>query len=92
MDLYWLKKMNDFGFWQEKINQLAFLAREIGRDNSESVDTAYGSQDSVQNSTWTGYADEDMYEDTMTLTPASAYVAGDTIFLQFQRDLVGRIN
>lgn len=67
-------------------NVLAFGAQQLGRDDSEAVDTAYETEDLANNSTWTGYADEDMYEETITLTPASAYVAGDTVFLFFYRD------
>ena len=67
-------------------NVLAFGAQQLGRDDSEAIDTAYETQDLANNSTWTGYANEDMYEDAITLTPASAYVAGDTVFLWFYRD------
>lgn len=65
---------------------LAFGAQQLSREDSESVDTAYEAQDLAENSTWTGYADEDMYEETLALTPAAAYVVGDTIFLWFFRD------
>lgn len=65
---------------------LAFGAQQLSRADSESVDTAYEAEDTASNSTWTGYADEDMYEETITLTPAAAYVASDTIFLSFYRD------
>jgi hypothetical protein len=67
-------------------NDLAFGAQQLGRDDSESVDVAYEAEDLAENGTWTGYADEDMYEETLALTPASAYVAGDTVFLWFFRD------
>lgn len=67
-------------------NVLAFGAQQLSRADSESVDTAYEAEDLASNSTWTGYADEDMYEETITLTPASAYVAGDTVLLKFYRD------
>ena len=67
-------------------NVLAFAAQQLSRDDSEAVDTAYEAEDTASNSTWTGYADEDMYEETITLTPASAYQAGDTVFLKFYRD------
>jgi hypothetical protein len=67
-------------------NVLAFAAQQLGRDDSEAVDTAYETEDTASNSTWTGYADEDFYEETITLTPASAYVAGDYVLLKFYRD------
>lgn len=67
-------------------NVMAFGAQQLGRDDSEATDTAYEAEDTASNSTWTGYADEDMYEETITLTPASAYAAGDTVFLFCYRD------
>lgn len=65
---------------------LAFGAQQVGIDDSETVDVAYETEDLASNSTWTGYAAEEMYEETITLTPASAYVAGDTVLLSFYRD------
>jgi hypothetical protein len=47
---------------------------------------AYETEDLASNSTWTGYAAEEMYEETITLTPASAYTVGDTVLLSFYRD------
>ena len=67
-------------------NVLAFGVQQLSRADSESVDTAYESEDLANNSTWTGYADEDMYEETITLTPTSAYVPGDTVFMKVYRD------
>ena len=67
-------------------NVLAFGAQQLSRADSELVDTAYEAEDLAENNTWTGYVDEDMYEETLALTPASAYVAGDTVFLWFFRD------
>ncbi len=67
-------------------NTLAFGAQQLSRADSETVDAAYEAEDSTNNSTWTGYADEDMYETTITLTPGSAYVAGDIVFYYFYRD------
>ena len=51
-----------------------------------SVDAAYEAEDTASNSTWTGYADEDLIEMTIALTPAAAYVAGDTVLFRFYRD------
>lgn len=67
-------------------NVLAFGAQQLSRDDSESADAAYEAEDTASNSTWTGYADEDHYEETITLTPAAAYVAGDEVHLKFYRD------
>lgn len=67
-------------------NVLAFGAQQLSRADSEGVDTAYESEDLANNSTWTGYADEDFYEETITLTPAAAYVSGDTVLLKLYRD------
>lgn len=67
-------------------NVLAFGAQQLSRDDNEAVDTVYEAEDTASNSTWTDYADEDMYEETITLTPAAAYVVGDTVLLKFYRD------
>lgn len=67
-------------------NVLAFGAQLLQRTDSEAVDTAYEAEDTASNSTWTGYADEDFYEETITLTPSSAFVAGRSVFLKFYRD------
>lgn len=67
-------------------NTLAFGAQQLSRADSESVDAAYEAEDTASNNAWGGYVDEDMYEETITLTPAAAYVAGDTILLKFYRD------
>ena len=67
-------------------NVLAFGAQQLSREDSEAIDIAYETEDLAENSTWTGYADEDQYEEIITLTPAAAYVVGDTIYLWFFRD------
>lgn len=67
-------------------NVLAFTAQQVAVDDSETADVAYEAEDTASNSTWTGYADEDLYEETITLTPGSAYQPGDTVLLRFQRD------
>ena len=67
-------------------NTLAFGVQQLSRAVSESIDTAYEAEDLANNSTWTGYVDEDPYEETITLTPAAAYVAGDIILIKFSRD------
>jgi len=67
-------------------NILAFGAQQLSRADSESADTAYEAEDTASNSTWTGYADEDHYEETITLTPAAAYVVDDEVHLKLYRD------
>jgi len=67
-------------------NTLAFGAKQVSVAASEAGDVAYETEDLANNSTWTGYADEDMFELSITLTPASAYVAGDEVLLSFYRD------
>ena len=60
--------------------------QQLGRDVSETIDAAYETEDLANNATWTGYADEEMYSISITPTPASAYVAGDTVFMRVFRD------
>ena len=54
--------------------------------HSETVDVAYGTEDLASNSTWTGLSDEEIYIETITLTPAAAFVAGDLVLMKFYRD------
>lgn len=50
------------------------------------IDTAYEAEDVANNSDWTGYADEEEYELSVTLTPASALTVGRTLYLKIYRD------
>ena len=61
-----------------------FAMELIGLANSESIDTAYEAADTVTESTWTGYADEDMLELSITLTVTLA--VDDTVFYHFFLD------
>ncbi len=70
----------------EAANVLGFGFQQIGRADSEAIDTAFEAEDVASNSTWTGYAAEDIYEETITLTPAAAYVKGDEVFFFCYRD------
>lgn len=65
-------------------NTLAFGVQQVSLADSESVDAAYGSEDTASNSTWTGYADEDMYQETITLN--TTYAPGDIALFKFYRD------
>lgn len=58
----------------------------LERDVSVTVDAAFETEDLANNSTWTGYADEEEYELSVTLTPASALTAGRTLHLKVYRD------
>lgn len=67
-------------------NVLAFGASHIAVADTETTDVAYDTDDLVNISSWTGYSDEDLIVLTISLTPASAYVVGDVIFLRVYRD------
>lgn len=67
-------------------NVLAFGCQQIAVADSETVDVAYEAEDTASNSTWTGYADEDEYDETITITPAAAWNPGEKVFLYFYRD------
>ena len=67
-------------------NILAFGAQQNNLEDMEAIDVAYESEDTANNSTWTGYADEELYEETISLTPATDYLAGELVFLRFYRD------
>lgn len=67
---------NVFGIGAQ-LNQLAL---------SDTLDVAYEAEDTASNSTWTGYADKDLYELSITLTPASAFTVGNTVLIFYYRD------
>jgi hypothetical protein len=67
-------------------NALAFGCQQLARADSESVDTAYEAEDTASNSVWTGYVDEDEYDETITITPAAAWNPGEKVLLNFYRD------
>ena len=58
----------------------------LERAASDSVDTAYEAEDLANNSTWTGYADEDYYFIDITLTPSAALTPGRVLLLKVFRD------
>lgn len=67
-------------------NTLGVAAQLLQRDVSETIDAAYEAEDTASNATWTGYADEEEYEITITLTPSAAFVAGRTVYIKVYRD------
>lgn len=58
----------------------------LERALSDAVDTAYEAEDTANNATWTGYADEDEYYIDVTLTPSAAFTAGKEVYLKIYRD------
>jgi hypothetical protein len=56
----------------------------IGVADSESIDQVYEAADLVTESTWTGYADEDMIE--ISITPTVTIAVDDTVFFHFFLD------
>lgn len=67
-------------------NVFGIGAQLLERTLSDSIDTAYEAEDTASNSTWTGYADEDEYELSITLTPASAFTALRQVYIRYYRD------
>jgi hypothetical protein len=65
-------------------NTFAVGCQLVGLADSESIDTAYEAEDLANEGTWTGYADEDMFEISITMTVTLA--ADDTVFYWFFRD------
>lgn len=70
----------------EAANTLGFGLTQLGRADSEAFDTVQEAEDLASNATWTGYVAEDVYEETITITPAAAYVAGDEVYFFFFRE------
>lgn len=68
-------------------NNLAFGFAAKKLADSEAYDAALGTEDVANNGTWTGYADEDVYEETITLTNfASGLAANDEVDFHFYID------
>jgi hypothetical protein len=75
------------GYIGEAANSLGFgISYQPALADSESLEQAFDTEDVVTNATWTGYAAEDLYEETISLTPAAAFVAGDIVNFFFFRD------
>ena len=70
-------------------NALPFGAQMKPLANSEAYDAALGTEDTASNSTWTGYADEDVYEETITLSNVTLAVDDDVDFFFYWDDSVG---
>ena len=67
-------------------NVFGIGAQLLERAASDTVDAAYEAEDITNNSTWTGYADEELYTISLTLTPSSAFTPGRPVLLKFYRD------
>lgn len=67
-------------------NVLGVGAQLLERNASETVDAAYETEDIANNSTWTGYADEELYFIDITLTPSAAFTPGRMVFIKIFRD------
>lgn len=67
-------------------NVLAFGFQQICIDDNDSADVAYEAEDTASNSTWTGYADKDLYEEIIDITPTATYNPGDVVFWYLYRD------
>lgn len=67
-------------------NVLGWAATFLELNTSETVDAAYEAEDAASNSDWTGYADEEEFELTIALTPASAFTPGRTLYIRDYRD------
>lgn len=68
-------------------NTLAFGAQQIAVGDDETVDVAYETEDLANTDLdVSGHADEDLLEETITLTPSAAFQPGDLVFLRFYRD------
>jgi len=56
-----------------------------GIADNEAIDVAYETED-IASASVTGHSAEDVYEETITITPASAYAAGDLVLGFFYLD------
>ena len=74
------------GVIAEAANTLAFGFQQVGHADSDDVNIVLEAEDLAENATWTGYAANDMYEETITLTPAASYTVGDEVFFFLFRD------
>jgi len=79
-------KLTITGIITEAANTLAFGCKQLQRAASDIVDAALEAEDLVNKASWTGFVAEDLLELEIVLTPASAYVVGNEVFLQFYRD------
>lgn len=67
-------------------NTFGIGAQLLQRDVSETADAAYEAEDVTNNADWTGYADEERFSISLTITPSAALVAGRAVLIKFFRD------
>lgn len=68
-------------------NEMAFGCRQVSRSDDDTIDVAYETEDTAFTDLDTsGHADEDLLEETIAITPSSAYQPGGTVLLHFYRD------
>ena len=68
-------------------NTLGVGAQLLQVAASATIDAAYEAEDVANNSTWTGYADEEVFiGPNITLTPSSAFTPGNLVLMRFYRD------
>jgi len=67
-------------------NVLAFGFQQIQIDEETTVDVAYETEDLVNKSSWTGYADEEKCVLSITVTPTLTYSPGKWIMWHLYRD------
>lgn len=67
-------------------NTIGFGFQQLTVANSSTIDTAYEAEDTASNATWTGYADEEVYHLTITVTPTATFTAGNLVFWWLYRD------
>jgi hypothetical protein len=62
---------------------LGFAISGITIDDNEAVDAAYSSEDAAADTDIDDYADEDLYEETISLSNFTGFAVGDTVFFYF---------
>lgn len=62
---------------------LGFAIQGIAIDDNESADQAYNAEDAAQDTDIDDYADEDLYEETISLSNFGTLAPGDTAFFYF---------
>ena len=70
-------------------DDLAFGIRGMSVADNETADATYNAEDTAQNTDISGWADEDLYLETIALSNFGALAAGDTAFFYFFLDASG---
>lgn len=67
-------------------NTVGFGMQQVCVTDSETRDVAYEAEDVANIASWTGYADEEGFTLTITLTPTATYAAGKEVYFYFYSD------